>query len=314
MTALGKLGRAALGAANRRGILAMSLAMACFVVNDALVKYVSQSLPSAQLIFIRGLFASTLLLAVAQSMGLLRQDTSAGESAWRQLRQRKVLARAALDALATITYLMALFRLPLGNATAINMTTPLFITLCAVLTLGERVGPARWLALVAGFCGVMLVVQPNSAGFNAWALLGLVGTLFHTGRDLVTRLIPRHISSVLVTLSTALAVTLLSGLLSLVEGWQATKAWQLAQLGAASVFLSSGYYLLILGMRDGEMSVIAPFRYTALLFALLLGWLVWGEVPNPLAWSGIALLVCAGLYMLHGERTRARSVLDAAPD
>lgn len=292
----------------------MLFAMASFVTNDALVKYVSESLPAAQLIFIRGLFSIVLLLAVAQAMGLLRPGPRHTASALRHILQRPVLLRSVLDALATMAYLSALFHLPLGNATAINMATPLFITLFAVLALGERVGPARWLAIAAGFAGVLLVVQPSAAGFNAWALLGLVGTLFHTARDLTTRFIARSVPSVLITVSTAVAVTLLSGVVSAVQGWQAISPQHLALLATASVFLSAGYYLLILGMREGEMSVIAPFRYTALLFALMMGWLVWGDVPNPLAWSGIALLVGAGLYMLHSERSRSQAALDAAPD
>lgn len=292
----------------------MLFAMASFVTNDALVKYVSESLPAAQLIFIRGLFSIVLLLAVAQAMGLLRPGPRQTASALRHILQRPVLLRSVLDALATMAYLTALFHLPLGNATAINMATPLFITLFAVLALGERVGPARWLAIAAGFAGVLLVVQPSAAGFNAWALLGLVGTLFHTARDLMTRFIARSVPSVLITVSTAVAVTLLSGVVSAVQGWQAISPQHLALLATASVFLSAGYYLLILGMREGEMSVIAPFRYTALLFALMMGWLVWGDVPNPLAWSGIALLVGAGLYMLHSERSRSQAALDAAPD
>lgn len=292
----------------------MLFAMASFVTNDALVKYVSESLPAAQLIFIRGLFSIVLLLAVAQAMGLLRPGPRQTASALRHILQRPVLLRSMLDALATMAYLSALFHLPLGNATAINMATPLFITLFAVLALGERVGPARWLAIAVGFAGVLLVVQPSAAGFNAWALLGLVGTLFHTARDLTTRFIARSVPSVLITVSTAVAVTLLSGVVSAVQGWQAISPQHLALLATASVFLSAGYYLLILGMREGEMSVIAPFRYTALLFALMMGWLVWGDVPNPLAWSGIALLVSAGLYMLHSERSRSQAALDAAPD
>lgn len=286
----------------------MSLAMASFVTNDALVKTVSASLPAAQLIFIRGVFATALLLVVAQSMGVLRAGQLRGAL------QRPVLVRAGLDSLATLTYLTSLFHLPIGNATAINMATPLFITLFAVLAFGERVQPARWLAIVTGFVGVLLVVQPSAAGFNAYALLCLVGTLLHSGRDLMTRRIDPNISSLLITLATAVAVTLLSGLLSAFQGWKPIGALPLSQLAAASAFLSVGYYLIIVGMRSGEMSVIAPFRYTGLLFALVMGWAIWGDVPNTLAWAGIALLVSAGLYVLHSERGRARAELEAAPD
>jgi drug/metabolite transporter (DMT)-like permease len=294
-------------AANSRGIAAMSLAMASFVSNDALVKYVSQTLPPAQLIFIRAVFATALLLAVARAMGAL---TGAG---LRMMAQRRVLFRAGMDALGTFTYLTSLFHLPIGNATAINMATPLMITLMAVLAFRERVGLARWLAIGTGFAGVLLIVQPSAAGFNAYALLCLVGTFFHAARDLCTRTIDASVPSILITLCTALAVLVLAGLLTAVQGWQPPTTKELLLLAVASVFLSAGYFLIITGMRSGDISVIAPFRYTGLLFALAMGWLVWGDVPNALAWAGIALLMGAGLYVLHGER-RARAALDAASD
>jgi drug/metabolite transporter (DMT)-like permease len=212
------------------------------------------------------------------------------------------MLRALLDAVATLCYLIALFQLPLANATAINMATPLFITLFAIFAFGEKVGPARWLAIAAGFTGVLLVVQPRGDAFNAYALLCLGGTLLQASRDLVTRTIHRGIPSIVVTLSTAVGVTVLSAGWSLVQPWKPAGWPQLALLGVASVFLSGGYYLVTIAMRSGEMSVIAPFRYAGLLFAVVLGYLVWGDVPNALAWSGIALLVGAGLYMLHGAR------------
>jgi drug/metabolite transporter (DMT)-like permease len=280
-------------AANRRGVLAMAAGMGCFVTNDTLVKYVSQSLPSSQLIFLRGVFASALLLAIAQALGVTSRLPS--------LLDRRVLLRAAFDAFATMTYLTSLFHLPIANATAINMATPLVITLLAVLLFGDKVGAMRWLAIGVGFTGVLLVVQPNGTAFNAYALLCLGGTLLHAGRDITTRAIHAGVPSILITVSTALAVTLLSGVWGLFEDWRPVGAAQLAQLAAASVFLSGGYFLLTVAMRAGEMSLIAPFRYTGLLFAIVLGYLVWGDIPNALAWAGIALLVGAGLYMLRGR-------------
>lgn len=293
-------------AANSRGVLAMSAGMASFVANDALVKHVSESLPSGQLIFLRGLFATVLLLAVLGAMGLLRDIP--------RLWERRVLLRAFLDACATLTYLTSLFHLPIGNATAINMATPLFITLFAVIAFKEQVGGARWLAIVTGFTGVLLVVQPSGAAFNAYALLCLGGTLLHAGRDLMTRTIDRGIPSLAITFSTALAVTLLSGLWSLQQEWRPASWQSLGLLATASVFLSIGYFMLTIAMRAGEMSVVAPFRYVGLLFALLLGFVVWGDVPNAVAWAGIALLVGAGLYVLHSERSRARAELEPIPD
>lgn len=283
----------AVHAANRRGVIAMSVGMACFVTNDALVKYVSESLPSSQLIFIRGVFATLLILGVCVALGAARQ--------MRLLLNGRVLLRAAFDAFATMIYLTSLFHLPIANATAINMATPLVITVLAVLLLKEKVRAARWAAIATGFIGVLMIVQPAPGSFNGYALLCLAGTGLHAARDLTTRTIHSGIPSVLITFSTALAVTLLAGAWGLAQDWRPVGGSQFGLLAAASAFLSAGYYLLTVAMRGGEMSLIAPFRYTALVFALALGFFVWGDVPNPLAWSGIALLVAAGLYVLHSR-------------
>lgn len=283
----------ALRTANRRGVLAMSAGMCALTANDTLVKFVSQSLPPAQLIFLRGVFASALLLALVQATGALRQ--------FPRLLDRRVLLRAGLDAVATMAYLLALFHLPLANATAINMAVPLFITLFAIVAFGERVGGARWLAIVAGFAGVLLVVQPKGDAFNGYSLLCLLATLLNASRDVVTRTIARTIPTLLITLSTALAVTLLSGLWTATQPWQPVRWNQLGLLALAAVVLSAGYFLLTLAMRAGEMSVIAPFRYASLLFAIVLGYLVWGDVPNALAVGGIVLLVAGGLGILRAR-------------
>jgi drug/metabolite transporter (DMT)-like permease len=287
-------------AANRRGIIALSLGMASFIANDGLVKYVSQSLPAAQLIFIRGLLATLLLLGIAYGMGLLRRSDGPDGSPLQQLAQGRVLLRSMVDAVAGMAYLAALFHMPIGNATAINMATPLFLTLYAAVVWHERVSPMRWSLVAGGFIGVLMIVQPAAEGFNAWALLCLVATMLHAARDLLTRSIPRSIPSVMITLSTAACVTLLAGALSLLEGWRPFDGEQFALLAIASLFLCAGYYLVIICMREGDISVISPFRYSSLLYALAIGWVVWGDIPNLLAWAGIALLVGAGLVMLRG--------------
>lgn len=282
-------------------------AMAGFVANDVLVKYVGQTLPSAQLIFLRGAMASLLVLGVAQVLGAGRQLAG--------VLQPRVALRAAVDACATVMYLFSLFHLPLGNATAINLAAPLFMVVFAVWFFGEKPGAGRWAAVAVGFVGVLCVVQPRSDGFNSWALLCLAGTVCHAARDLMTRRIDPAIPSIVVTLATAVAVTLLSGAMSLVQGWQAFGASELGLLAGASVFLAVGYFLIIQCMRQGEISLTAPFRYSALLFAVVLGYLVWGDVPNLWAWCGIALLVGSGLYVVHHERGRARArALQAQPE
>jgi len=293
---------------NARAIVTMVGAMTCFVCNDALVKHVSASLPSAQLIFLRGVFASALVLLVAWRLGVLHRLSA--------LLNPRVALRGAIDACATMLYLLSLFHLPIANATAINLAAPLFMTVFAVLFLGERAGAGRWSAVVLGFIGVLSIVQPSGNGFNAWSLLCLLGTLFHATRDLMTRSIDGGIPSIIITLATALAVTLLSGGLTLAADWQPVAPRELGLLAVAAGFLASGYFLLVQCMRAGDVSLTAPFRYCAVLVAVTLGYLVWGEVPNGWAWLGIALLVGSGLYMLHGERGRARraAALEAQPE
>ncbi len=289
---------------NRRGIQLMVLAMASFIVNDTLVKFVSQSLPSGVLIMVRGIAASAVVLL---ALFVTRTPVRG-----RQLCNRWVLLRSALDACATLAYLLSLFELPLANATAINMATPLVVSLLAVLWLGEKMVPLQWAALACGFVGVLLVIQPRGAEFNAYAWLCLLGTLLHAARDLLTRRIAAAVPSLVVTLASACAVTVIAALLCLYQGWQTPTLAQTGLLVAAAVFLASGYYLIIASSRLGDFSAVAPFRYSGLLFALVLGWVFWGQVPNALASAGIALLVASALVLLHRQRVlRARAALAA---
>lgn len=285
-------------AANRRGILSMAGAMACFVANDAVVKVVSAAMPTAQLIFLRGVMATAIVLAVAYAMGATARA--------RETVHPRVLLRAFAEALATVLYLTALFQMPIANAAAINLSAPLFIVVLAVVFMREKVSVAHWFAVCAGFAGVVLVVQPGLEGFNAYALVCLLSALFQAVRDLLTRRIAPDVPAVLITLSTTAAVTALAGALSLVEGWRAFEARDLGSLALAAAFLMGAYYLIVDAMRHGEMSLVAPFRYTGVLYAIVVGYLIWGDVPNLLAWGGIALLVGAGLFVLYRQRERAR--------
>ena len=175
----------------------------------------------------------------------------------------------------------------------------------AVVVLHERAGAARWAAIGAGFTGVLLVIQPRAEGFNAWALVCLSGTFFQAARELLTRRIDPTVPALLITLASALAVMLLAAVATLAQGWQPVSPVQLATLALAAALLATGYFFIVNCMRHGDMSVVAPFRYTGLLVAVLLGWLFWDEVPNALAWAGIAVLPGAGLFLLREGQTRA---------
>ena len=288
--------------ANRRGILAMIGAMACFVVNDALVKYASQTMPATQLIFIRGVMATLLVLAVVQAVGATRRI--------REIARGWVAVRAGVDAVGTVLFLVSLFHLPLANATAINMTSPLVITVLAALFIGERIGRPRWLAVGAGFLGVVLVIQPTAEGFNGYSLVCLLSTVFLAVRDIVTRRVHVAVPSILITLSNTVAVMTLAGILSLFVGWRPFTAFEIGLLAVAAAFLATAYFLVVIGTRHGDLSLVAPFRYTALLFATIMGFVVWGDTPNGLAWCGIALVIASGIYVLRASR-RARAASPA---
>ena len=280
--------------ANRFGILAMIAAMACFIVNDALVKYASQSLPAAQLIFIRTAIAAALLVALA----LMRRTPLH----FGHMTRGWVAVRTIVDTLATFLYLVSLFHLPIASATAINMMSPLIITVLAVWFLGARIGRSLWLATGAGFLGAVLIVQPGADGFNGYALLCLLSTVLIAVRDLITQRVRANVPTVLVTLSTALAVTLLAGALSLLEGWGPVGATDLGLLAVAGAFLAAAYVLVISSMRRSDLWLVAPFRYSLLLFALIIGYVVWNDAPNALAWCGVLLVIGSGIHVARTNR------------
>ena len=280
---------------NRIGIAWMILGMSAFIGNDAIMKAVGERLPAAQMIVVRGAMAIALMLLVAARMGALDRirDVARG---W-------VLLRASCEGVGTVLYLAALFHLPLANITAINLSSPLFIVVLAKVFLQERVDLARWLAIALGFAGVLLVVQPATDGFNVYAWMCLLATLIYAFRDLLTRKISSATPSILVTLATAGVVWLMAAVVMAFQGWMPMQGRELGWLSLSSLLVSTGYYALIAAMRHGEMTVIAPFRYVGLLWAVLLGYFVWGTLPNLMGWCGIALLIGAGLYMVRQQRT-----------
>jgi drug/metabolite transporter (DMT)-like permease len=276
----------------------MVISLACFVINDALIKALGSSIPLWQTIFVRGVFCA-VVIAIALKVSSIPVKP-------REHFRPPVIIRGLIDCLATFTYLLSLMHMPLGDAIAINMASPLLVTLLAVLVLRERVDALRWLAILVGFGGVLLLVQPSAEGMNLYGLLCLFATLMHSIRDLVTRRIGQAVPSLVITLATALTITVVSGVFCLGAEWHPLDVRSIALLAAASLFLTGGYFFVIRSTRIGELSVVAPFRYSGLPIALVIGWGVWGELPSLSGWAGIALLIGAGLYLLHRERGTRR--------
>jgi drug/metabolite transporter (DMT)-like permease len=213
-----------------------------------------------------------------------------------------ILVRIFFETIAAVAFLAALGQVPLANASAILQSLPLAVTLGAALFYKEPVGWRRWTAIGFGFLGVLVIIQPGPEGFTLASLYIVLCVITAAGRDLVTRRIDPGISSLTVTLFTAASISF-AGLLLIPAfgGWQPMSGSALGRLAFASVFLFAGYQAIIMAMRTGEISFIAPFRYTSLLWAVLLGMLFFNETPDVWMVVGSAIVIGSGLYTFYRE-------------
>jgi Permeases of the drug/metabolite transporter (DMT) superfamily len=280
---------------NLRGALFMSIAMAGFTINDTLMKSVSASMNMGQAMLLRGIFATALLLLLAARENVPMRPG--------MLMQKHVLIRTVGEVGATVTFLLALFQLPLAIVTAVLQALPLGVTLGAALIFSEPVGWRRWGAIIAGFLGILIIVRPGFEGFSAWSLCALASVVFCVIRDLATRRIPRAVPTSLVSTATSVSVTLCGALLvQPFGGWTPVTLSDTAPLAAGAIALVFGYQFIIAAMREGDISFIAPFRYTGLLWAIILGYIVFGDVPDAAMLVGGAVVVASGLYALYREQ------------
>lgn len=284
---------------NLRGIAAMLMSMAAFVGNDALVKLAAGALPMGQVIFLRGVLTSLLCLALL--VATEKPDALAKAASPR------VVARGMADVCAALTFLFALRSMPIADAYAILQFTPLAITAGAALFLGARVGWRRWLATTVGLVGVLIIVRPGGAAFNASSLLALSSIVFSVARDLLTRGISLNIPSMAIAFASPVLISLTTLAFPMFEDWQ-YPSWRLtAFVAAAAVLLLAGQHWLISAMRTGEIAVVAPFRYSIIVWSILAGLLIWHELPDRQTFAGIAIVFAAGLYTFLREQHLARA-------
>lgn len=279
----------------------MAVAMAGFTLNDSITKAVSSEMNFGQVMLVRGLFAIVLIAGFAFQQRAIRP--------LRTLMMKPVALRVFGEIGGTISFMAAITHLPLANTSAIFQALPLVITLGAALVLGEPVGWRRWSAIVAGFIGVIIIVRPGIDGFNQFALLALVSVAFCAIRDLATRQIPAQIPSLFITsVTTVIIAATGAAILVPLGGWTPVSGRALGLLALAAVLLLIGYQCVIMALRTGDISAVAPFRYTALLWAMLLGYLVFGDRPDAMMVTGASIIVLSGLYAFYRERMRARPV------
>lgn len=284
---------------NIRGSILMIVAMAGFALEDLFVKKLSGHLPLGQLLAVLGLGGAVIfgVLALARGGALVSRDLISGP----------VVLRNLSELVGTMCFVAAIALTPLAQASAILQATPLAVTLGAAVFLGEKVGWRRWSAILVGFVGVMIVIRPGTEGFSALSLLAVVAVIGLAARDLATRRVAKHVSSLALG-AWGFASVIPAGLALVALGpgrFTPMSALDLAQIAVALVVGTAGYYALIAAMRIGEVAVITPFRYTRLIFALIIGLVVFAEPVDTATLVGGAVIVGSGLYTLW-RQARAR--------
>lgn len=284
---------------NLRGAVLMALAMAGFALEDMFIKLLADTVPVGQILVMLGLGGALAFGIIAHRKG--QQVLSPA------LLSRTILIRNLAEMIGTIGFVLGFVLASLATASAILQAAPLFVTLGAVVFFGEKVGWRRWSAILAGFIGVLLIVRPGMAGFEPASILAVIGVLGLAGRDLATRAVPRSISSY--QLSTwAFFMLIPAGVFLMLAMREAPVPLELAQmikLGSALGIGVFAYYGIVAAMRIGELSFVTPFRYSRMLFALIIAVLVFDERPDGLTLIGAGIIICAGLFTLWRERKLA---------
>lgn len=292
-------------AENRRGIVFTLLAMSLFVGNDTLMKLAREAYPAGQAIALRTVFATLVGLALVYGL----RDHGKLKLALK----RPVLLRAVVESMVAISFIWALGRLPLANITAITMAAPIIIVVLAVAMRIETVGWRRTVAVIGGFVGVLVVVRPSAEGFSPAALVALLSAVLVGVRDLVTRSIGKEVPSTVVSLTTTVFVGMVAVGYGMMEDWTPIWRRETVYVGLAAVLVSGGSFFIVSAFRVADVAAIAGFRYAVVIFALAIGFLVFGEVPDAPAFLGIALIVASGLYTMHRQRVRPDSNLKLTP-
>jgi drug/metabolite transporter (DMT)-like permease len=278
---------------NLRGAAFMVLAMGAFALEDMLYKSATQSYPAGQALILFGAFGLVIFIAMS-----VRQREPILHKA---ILTRPLLLRTAFELGGRLFYALALALTPLASTSSILQAAPLVVALGGVMIFHEPVGWRRWLAMLVGFAGVLLILRPTPASFEPYSIFALLGMIGFAGRDLATRASPPSMSTAqLGTLG--FAVLVLAGVILAVVGAEPVQpppAAALVRLMATAVFGVLAYGALTRAMRTGEIGFVAPFRYSRLVFALILAVMIFEERPDSLTLLGGAVIVASGLYSLR---------------
>lgn len=283
---------------NLQGAAIMVLAMLGFAIEDAVIKYLAGALPIGQVVGVLGI-GGTLVFATLAKMQ--------GQRLWHPaFLAPAVLCRNVAEVVGLVGFVTALSLIPLSTASAILQAAPLLVTLGAALFLGEDVGWRRWAAIFVGFFGVMLIIKPGTAAFDWKLLFAVLGVLGLAVRDLATRRVDPAISSVQLSfLAFLVAIPGAWFLLKIGNDTLVTPTPTQAGLLVASIAIGSlAYFMITAAMRIGEIGFVTPFRYSRMIFALIIGTLFFAERPDALTLIGAAIIIASGLYTLRREQIR----------
>lgn len=273
----------------------MMMSMACFAVEDTFIKLLSARLPATQILFSIGFGGAliTLVLAIVLNVNL----------ADKILLNKHVISRTIADLFGALSFTSAMVLIPMSLLASILQATPLFVTLGAAILLGEKVGWRRWSAIFIGFLGVIIILQPGYGSFQLASLLGLAAVLCLALRDVITRDMATEIPTLTVTFYACLAMGSAGFIAYPFFGPPIMPTtYETIILICAAIIGLTGYFLLVLATRKGDVSVIAPFRYSRLLFSLGLASLILGEkLTLPILLGGL-LVVSSGIYTFGRER------------
>lgn len=281
-----------------RAILLMVGSVGVLTLNDAIAKWLTQSYPVGQVMAVRG--GLVVLLALAWVAVRRRPDLL------RVRNWRLQWARGGLMTVSTFLFVTALALLPIADAIAISFAGPIFATALAALLLSEPVGWRRWTAVGIGFAGVIVMVRPTPELIRLAALLPLIAALIGAFRDIVTRQMGTGGESTVAVLVVSTAIVAVAGVFTLPFGWNPVRLEHFWLFASSAVLVGLAQALMIESFRFGEVGLVGPFKYTSLVWAVLLGLIVWGDVPDAWTWAGSALVVGSGLYIWHREATLAR--------
>ena len=261
-------------------------------INDAMAKYLTQSYPVGQVMALRGLSILILLIVFLFFINNLK---ALKINSW-----KSHLLRAGTMTGSTVFFVTGLSFLPLANAIAIAFIAPVLTTMLGIVVLKETVSWQRWTAIIIGFCGVLIIVQPTSDAFKLAALAPLGAAAFGAARDVITRAISISENSISILFSSMLMVAL-AGFFTYPLGWNSLQLDHIWIFIVSGLLVGLAQYLMIEAFRLGKVAVISPFKYSSLLWAILIGLLVWNDFPSKYVILGAIILILSGIYLLRDE-------------